>query len=245
MGRGAGSSRAILHAGLVRLGIGDELPQVAGRQILARHQHLRRLGDQRDRREVGRRIVERLLVERLIVGMGADAAERERDSRRAPRAPPGWSRSCRRRRSHPRRSPAGRRSSERRCARMRPMTSAPPPAANGTTMVTGRSGQSCAAAGARAPESATMSGGRKRQSPRLSGATGPARGKSANRRRNASRSCRPRYCAAGEIARRCGLLVENSSPDNLQDRVSNCAIIAAMEARSQGRRGKKRRGAGT
>src|SRR4051794_38698714 len=40
------------------------------------------------------------------------------------------------------------RSSERRGARMRPTRSPPPPAANGTTIVTGRVGQSCAAAGA-------------------------------------------------------------------------------------------------
>jgi hypothetical protein len=70
--------RAVLHPGLVRLGIGDERTQIAGRQILARHQQLRGLGDERDRREVGRRVVQRPLVERLIVGMRADAAERER-----------------------------------------------------------------------------------------------------------------------------------------------------------------------
>src|SRR5215212_2893417 len=38
------------------------------------------------------------------------------------------------------------RSSERRGARMRPMRSPPPPAANGTTIVTARVGQSCAMA---------------------------------------------------------------------------------------------------
>ena len=77
MRRRAGAGRAELHLGLVGLGVGDELLEVLGRQILAHGQHDRHLGEQRDRREIGLRIVERLLVERLALGMGADGAEHE------------------------------------------------------------------------------------------------------------------------------------------------------------------------
>ena len=44
---------------------------------LARDQHQRQIGDQRDRREIGRRIVGRVLVERLVLRVGADVAEHE------------------------------------------------------------------------------------------------------------------------------------------------------------------------
>jgi hypothetical protein len=64
-----------LHLGLVRLGVGDEILEIARRQVLARDQRDRRLGDQRDRRKIGRGVVGRLLVERLVVGMRADAAD--------------------------------------------------------------------------------------------------------------------------------------------------------------------------
>src|SRR5215469_11143815 len=54
--------------------------------------------------------------------------------------------------------------SARRAARMRPMTSAPPPAANGTTIVSGRLGQPCAVADwARPSEQAAASAIRRRQ----------------------------------------------------------------------------------
>src|ERR1700722_13609473 len=49
--------------------------------------------------------------------------------------------------------------SPRRAARMRPMMSTAPPATNGITMVTGRSGQFCAAAGAAAAASIAKAAG--------------------------------------------------------------------------------------
>jgi hypothetical protein len=55
----------------------DESLEIVGRQVLAREQHQRHVGDKRDRREVGRRIVERPLVERLVERMRADRAEHE------------------------------------------------------------------------------------------------------------------------------------------------------------------------
>ena len=77
MARRTRSARAVLHARLIRFRIGDEFPQIIGRQILAREQDQRRLSDQHDGREIGRGVVERSFIERLICGMGADIAEHE------------------------------------------------------------------------------------------------------------------------------------------------------------------------
>jgi len=77
MGGRTHAGRAVLQLRGVRLRIGDELLQVVGWKILAREQHHRLLGEQRDRREIGRRAVRELLVKRLVVGVGADAAEQE------------------------------------------------------------------------------------------------------------------------------------------------------------------------
>jgi hypothetical protein len=68
---------AVLHLVAVGLGVGGELLEVVRRQVLPRQQDLRRVHDQRHRREVGRRVVGRLLVHRLVDRMGADRAERE------------------------------------------------------------------------------------------------------------------------------------------------------------------------
>jgi hypothetical protein len=56
------AARAELHLGLVRARVSDELRQVVGREILAREQQQRRLGDQRHRRKIVRRVVERGFV---------------------------------------------------------------------------------------------------------------------------------------------------------------------------------------
>ena len=69
--------RAVLHLRLVGLGVGDELLQVAGGKIRARHQHQRLIHDQHHRREIGHGVVQRRLVERLVLGVRADVAEHE------------------------------------------------------------------------------------------------------------------------------------------------------------------------
>ena len=73
----ADARRAELHPGLVCLGVGDELPQAAHRQILARDEDARRLGGEADRREIAGRVIKRLLVERLVIGVGAGVADEE------------------------------------------------------------------------------------------------------------------------------------------------------------------------
>jgi hypothetical protein len=61
--RGAGAGRTVFHRRLVGLGVGHEPLETVGGKIRTRQQRDRLLGDQRDRREVGRGIVERALVE--------------------------------------------------------------------------------------------------------------------------------------------------------------------------------------
>ena len=73
---GASPGRTELHGRMVLLRIGDELLQVRNRQILARDQHHRLLGNQHDGSKIGHKVVERILVERLIDGIGS-AAEHE------------------------------------------------------------------------------------------------------------------------------------------------------------------------
>ena len=140
MGCRAGAGRAERHLRLVLLGVGDEFLEVVDRQVLARDQRDRHLGDQGDRREVGRRVVERLLVEGLVLRVGADACRARSCSRRAALARRVPSRSCRRRRRRFRPRPAGRAVRSCAAATTRPIRSVGPPAANGMTMVTGRLG---------------------------------------------------------------------------------------------------------
>ena len=78
MGCGAGACRTVLHLRLVRFGISDEFLKVVHRQILARDEHDRHLGNQRNRRKVRRRVIERLLVHGLALCVRADGAEHER-----------------------------------------------------------------------------------------------------------------------------------------------------------------------
>ena len=78
MGRRAGARRPVAHLVLVLLGVFDEFLEIVDRQVLAHDQHRRDFGNQRDRREIGRRVVERPLVERLVLGVGADRAELDR-----------------------------------------------------------------------------------------------------------------------------------------------------------------------
>ena len=77
MGGRSRAGRAELHLGLVCLGVGDELLEVLHRQVLARDERDRHLGDQPDGGEIGLRVVQRLLVERLGLGVGADGADDE------------------------------------------------------------------------------------------------------------------------------------------------------------------------
>src|SRR5262245_20122231 len=77
MRRRAGTAGAVLHLRLVGLRIGNELSEVAGREILADDEEQWLLDDQGDRREVGRGVVERVLVERLVDRMSARTAEHE------------------------------------------------------------------------------------------------------------------------------------------------------------------------
>jgi hypothetical protein len=51
--------------------------QIAGRKIVARDQHDRLVGHQRDRLEIGRCVVKRLLIERLVLRVGAEASQYE------------------------------------------------------------------------------------------------------------------------------------------------------------------------
>jgi hypothetical protein len=141
------------------------------------------------------------------------------------------------------------------------MTSAPPPAANETTMVTGRNGQSCAAAGAPAPArpanrlsvAGVATAGlatRPRRSQERESLRGNPRGRRAlvmtasvrGQRRTRQFFCSlerfptPRFCRSGH-----------------RDRVLNRAIIVLVETWRPGqsfwqrhrRGGKKRKGAGT
>jgi hypothetical protein len=75
MGRRAGAGGAVLHLALVGFGVRDELLEIVDRQVLARDEHNRNLGDERDRGEIGGRVVERLLVDGLALRVGADGAE--------------------------------------------------------------------------------------------------------------------------------------------------------------------------
>ncbi len=73
----AGAARAELYRGLVRARMGHESRQIVRRKVRSRDQHQRRLGDQRDRREITRRVIERMLVERLVLGVRPDIAEHD------------------------------------------------------------------------------------------------------------------------------------------------------------------------
>jgi len=77
MGSRTGPGRAKLHAGVVRLRKGDELRQIADRQILARDQRDGLLGEQNDRGKIGRSIVEGRFVQRLVRSKGAGTAKHE------------------------------------------------------------------------------------------------------------------------------------------------------------------------
>jgi hypothetical protein len=74
---GAGAARAVLHLGVIGSCIGGELAKIARRQVLAREQHLRRVGDQDHRNEIGARIVGRRHVHRLADRVRADRAQGE------------------------------------------------------------------------------------------------------------------------------------------------------------------------
>ena len=74
---GASAGRSVLHPCLVGFGVGDELAQRVGGEILARHQHLRILDEYGDRREVVDRVIWRLLGEQLAVGVGPAVAVEE------------------------------------------------------------------------------------------------------------------------------------------------------------------------
>jgi hypothetical protein len=50
--RRACSGRAVLHLDLISLRVGDELLEIVDRQVLARDEHDRDLGDERDRGEI-------------------------------------------------------------------------------------------------------------------------------------------------------------------------------------------------
>ena len=63
--------------GLARLHMPHEILQALARQVLARHEHQRLLGQQGHRREVGDRIEERLLVEDLVEDQIAAASEQD------------------------------------------------------------------------------------------------------------------------------------------------------------------------
>ncbi|HZL39508.1 MAG TPA: hypothetical protein VFC45_04425 [Pseudolabrys sp.] len=81
-----------LHLGVVRFDVSDEFLEVRHRQILARDQHHRLLGDQADRREIADRIVGEFLVDRRVVAVRADAGEQHGVARRALRGRRGLSR---------------------------------------------------------------------------------------------------------------------------------------------------------
>ena len=143
----------------VLLHIGDELLKVARREVLASDQHHRLLGEQCDRCEIGSGVVGKLLIERRVIGLSADAAEQEHMTVRCGLCDAIGADNARR--------PTDvfdnyllAQDFAQPLRKTRPMTSNPPPAANGTTMVTGRVGHSCAPAGAfmaaRAARTATI-----------------------------------------------------------------------------------------
>ncbi len=74
MRRRAGARRAELHLGLIFFGISDEFVEVADRQVFARFQHQRNIGNENDRGEIGRRVIKRVLVKGLTLGMRAYGA---------------------------------------------------------------------------------------------------------------------------------------------------------------------------
>ncbi len=69
---------AVLQLGLIGFGVGHEVGERIRREILARDEHPRRIGKQRDVFEVGHRVVERLFVERLVDGENGAAREQDR-----------------------------------------------------------------------------------------------------------------------------------------------------------------------
>jgi hypothetical protein len=137
------SAGAVLELGLIRLRIGGELLQVTGRKVGARHQE-RLLDHHYHWREIGARIVDRRLMERWMKGVMRREAEDELVAVRAPFATRLLAATALPTFSMMTGCPN---SSGKRAARMRPTMSAPPPAAVGTTMVSGRAGHSCEWAG--------------------------------------------------------------------------------------------------
>ena len=103
----ADAGRAVVHPRGVGLGIGDELLQRLGREILAGDQHQRDFRDQPDRHEIGLRIVERLGAKQLRIGVGRERAEQRRVAVRRGVAPRAGRRACPRRRRRSRSPHAG------------------------------------------------------------------------------------------------------------------------------------------
>ncbi len=137
MGGRAGAGRAELHLALIGLGVGDELLEVADRQILAHGQDDRNLRHQCDRREIVDRAVERPSCRASGPARECRRCRARSCSRRAaasatrfepvmPPAPPTFSTTT-----------CWPRTSLMRCAMTRPSTSVGPPAANGMIILIG------------------------------------------------------------------------------------------------------------
>jgi hypothetical protein len=76
--RGADAGGAVAQLAGIRLGVGDELGDVAGGNRRMHRQHVGRDADQADVRHVGDRVVAKLLVERGADAVRADIAQHQR-----------------------------------------------------------------------------------------------------------------------------------------------------------------------
>ena len=130
---------------LVLLHVGDEVSQLSAGKLLRATKAVRIVSDQDDRRKVGLQIVDRMLIQRHVdrirpAGEDECVAVRVRsgDVRGTGNFAGAGDAST---------ITVWPRISDMRCAMMRPITSVPPPAADGTTRVSGCVGQSSALAG--------------------------------------------------------------------------------------------------
>ena len=145
MRSGAGARRAILHLGLVCLRVSDEVRQIARRDADARRQDQRLLARPAlPARNRWRRHRAEFLCSKLHLRVRRFAAEQKLITVGIGPGDTRTRQSCRRPRARSRPRLAGPEFADRACGIDAPQCVVHAAGANGTTMVTGRVGQSCA-----------------------------------------------------------------------------------------------------